>query len=91
MSSLFFSDAAGAWHAPTAPLSLIIRDLNITNISLVKIDCEGAEALILPTVGDALKSANFPPLFVATHQPFWPEGRVSEFAAAVSESVSIYR
>lgn len=61
-------------------ISDLFDEYKIENVSLVKIDIEGGEALILETVGPFLAERKIP-MVVAMHQPWWSRGIDPEWLA----------
>ncbi|WP_299887515.1 FkbM family methyltransferase [uncultured Lacinutrix sp.] len=57
----------------TISLYEFLKKENITKVDFIKIDVEGAEFKILPTLGKALKKCNYPTLYVSFHYHFLNE------------------
>jgi FkbM family methyltransferase len=58
------------------------------NVSLIKVDVEGAEFDLLPTMTSYLQE-NKPALFLSTHAPYLPSGR-AEAMAQLAQALAFY-
>ncbi|WP_299438764.1 FkbM family methyltransferase [uncultured Aquimarina sp.] len=66
-------DTENSLQLTTVPLLNFIEQERITQIDFIKMDVEGAEFSILPTIGSALKKINYPTLYVSFHYGFLNE------------------
>lgn len=57
-------------EVPCWSISDLFDEYQLKNVSLVKIDIEGAESIVLETVGPFLAELQIP-IIVAIHQPWW--------------------
>ncbi|SEQ12464.1 FkbM family methyltransferase [Flavobacterium urocaniciphilum] len=63
----------------TITFEKLIHDNNIANTSFIKIDIEGAEFLILPTLESTLSKLNYPTLYVSFHYNYLNENLYAKF------------
>lgn len=68
----------------TISLQEFIKKEKITRVDFLKIDVEGAEFLILPTLKDILEQTNYPTLYVSFHYSFLNE---NEYAKRISSKI----
>lgn len=62
----------------------LFAEFDIENVSLVKMDTEGAEAVILPTAIPFLVERGIP-LYVSLHEPWWSQPVLREWFDAFSD------
>ena len=74
MSSLQFSAAKTSWIVDGITFEDFIKENHILDFNFIKMDIEGGEALILPTMKNYLK-INKPVLYLSLHQPFFKNPR----------------
>jgi len=69
-----------------------VRLAGLTNLSLIKIDTEGAEVSLLPVAFDYLRQER-PSLWLSFHMPFWPDNidRDATFNQLFGTLASIYK
>ena len=76
-SSKVFDKFVGVaeWKAPCMPLHelLAAEHVDSTNISLLKIDTEGAELNLFPTLVPLLQDLGLPSIWFSLHSQFWVE------------------
>jgi FkbM family methyltransferase len=72
MSSMSYSTPRTAWSVDTITFEELLRDYSIAKCDFVKMDIEGAEALVLPTMSDFL-SVRKPDLHLSMHPQFFRE------------------
>lgn len=58
---------------PSMTLEYFLTNFKIEHIDFIKMDVEGAEFKILPTINEALKKVNYPTLFVSFHYNYLVE------------------
>lgn len=68
----------------TISLLEFITQEKITQVDFIKMDIEGAEFLILPTLKEFLEQSNYPTLYVSFHYSFLNE---NEYAKRVSSKI----
>ncbi len=89
MSSLLNAGAAGATDVLTIGWEQLAGAVDLSGVSLVKIDIEGAEFDVLPALLPWLERHR-PALFLSTHAPYLaPEAR-AERMRRLAESLSFY-
>ena len=74
MSSLQFSAAKTSWIVDGITFEDFIKENHILDFNFIKMDIEGGEALILPTMKNYLK-IHKPVLYLSLHQPFFKNPR----------------
>jgi FkbM family methyltransferase len=74
MSSLQFSAARTSWIVDGITFEDFIKENNIVDVNFIKMDIEGGEALVLPTMKNYLKTHK-PVLYLSVHQPFFKDPR----------------
>ena len=90
MTSLLNAEAAGGVDVVTLGWAEFARDADLSAVSLVKMDVEGAEFGLLPALLPWLQ-AQRPALYLSTHAPYLAAGERSAKMAALAESLSFYR
>lgn len=70
VSSLIFADSKTSWVVEGVTIDDFIKENNINDCNFIKIDIEGAEALILPSMKKFL-SKNKTELFLSMHPKFF--------------------
>lgn len=70
-STLRYDDSATSVQVPCLTVPQLFADHRIEDCCLVKMDIEGAEALILEQVAPLLAACGIP-LHLSTHEDFWP-------------------
>lgn len=68
----------------TISLLEFINKEKITRVDFIKVDIEGAEFLILPTIKEFLEKVNYPTLYVSFHYSFLNE---HEYAKRISSKI----
>lgn len=89
MTSLLNAGGAGATEVLTIGWDRFEAAADLSGVSLVKIDIEGAEFDVLPTLIPWLK-AQRPALFLSTHAPFLAPDMRRERMKALAESLEFY-
>jgi FkbM family methyltransferase len=70
MSSLLFADGPTAWRVPAVTLTQYLQDQGIDDCNFIKMDVEGAEALILPSIAELLNHTR-PTLCLSLHAKYF--------------------
>lgn len=87
MTSLLNAQAAGGADVVTLGWGAFLADTDLSAVSLVKMDVEGAEFDLLPALLPWLRTQR-PTLYLSTHAPYLSEGdraaRMAELARALS-------
>ena len=89
MTSLLNAEAAGGVDVVTLDWADFGRDADLSAVSLVKMDVEGAEFGLLPALLPWLR-AQRPALYLSTHAPYLAAGERAERMAALAQSLSFY-
>jgi len=89
MTSLLNAGADHGNDALTIGWDQFAGAVDLSAVSLVKMDVEGAEFDVLPTLIPWL-TAQRPALFLSTHAPFLPEDQRAPRIAALFEALSFY-
>jgi len=71
ISSIRFGDAKTSWVVPSRTFQQFIDDQGINDCNFIKMDIEGSEANVLPTMKRYLEEAH-PVLHLSMHPPFFP-------------------
>ncbi len=66
-------DAENSLKLETISLADFLDQENIQQVDFIKMDVEGAEFRILPTIGKAIEKVNYPSLYVSFHYSFLNE------------------
>ncbi|WAC03783.1 FkbM family methyltransferase [Lacinutrix neustonica] len=66
-------DKVHAFKIETISLFDFLENEHIQQVDFIKMDVEGAEFKILPTIGEALKKTNYPTLYVSFHYSYLNE------------------
>jgi FkbM family methyltransferase len=87
-SSLHYSDSKNSWIVDGITFEEFIKENNVTDCNFVKMDIEGGEIIILPTMKDFLKKEK-PTLYLSMHPIFFknPEDDTKK----IMEILSIYK
>ncbi len=88
-TSLLNPGGAGGADVLTLRFEQFAGAVDLSGVSLVKMDVEGAEFDILPTLLPWLR-AQRPALLLSTHAPFLPETERAKRMAALGEQLSFY-
>lgn len=89
MTSLLNVQAAGGADVVTLNWADFARDADLSAVSLVKMDVEGAEFALLPALIPWLKERR-PALYLSTHAPYLAAAERAEKMAALAEALSFY-
>ena len=89
MTSLLSDDAASGTDALTIGWDQFAGAVDLSGVSLVKMDIEGAEFDVLPTLLPWLKQHR-PALYLSTHAPFLPETERAARMRALADSLCFY-
>lgn len=89
MTSLLNADGTGGNDALTIGWDAFAHAVDLSAVSLVKMDIEGAEFGVLPTLIPWLKEHR-PALYLSTHAPFLDQNTRAERMAALAGSLSFY-
>lgn len=89
MTSLLNADAGHGHDVLTLGWDHFASSADLSAVSLVKMDIEGAEFSVLPALIPWLKQHR-PALFLSTHAPFLPEGERVATMAKLAEMLSFY-
>ena len=89
MTSLLNTGGDG-FSAVTLAWDTFAAQTDLSNVSLVKMDIEGAEFAVLPALVPWLKEAR-PALYLSTHAPFLDETARADALAGLAEVLSFYR
>jgi len=89
MTSLLNAEAAGGSDVVTLGWDSFAADADLSRVSLVKIDVEGAEFGLLPALRSWLE-AHRPALYLSTHAPYLAEDERAAQMAALAETLSFY-
>lgn len=90
MTSLLNADGPGGTDALTLGWDDFRGAADLSGVSLVKMDIEGAEFSVLPALLPWL-SEQRPALYLSTHAPFLPESARRPALAALAEQMSFYQ
>jgi len=71
-SSLKFADSNTSWIVDGITFETFVKDNNINDCNFIKMDIEGGETIVLPTMKDYLK-LNKPILFLSMHPIFFKD------------------
>jgi len=87
-SSLHYSDSKNSWIVDGITFEEFIKENNVKDYNFVKMDIEGGEIIILPTMKDFLKKEK-PTLYLSMHPIFFkdPESDTKK----IMEILSIYK
>lgn len=88
MTSLL-NDGGDGFSAVTLAWDVFAAQTDLSAVSLVKMDIEGAEFMVLPALIPWLKTQR-PVLYLSTHAPFLPEAERPAAMAKLAEALSIY-
>ena len=66
-------DTENSLEVETISLADFLEKENIPQVDFIKMDVEGAEFRILPTIGKALEKVNYPTLYISFHYSFLNE------------------
>lgn len=66
-------DAENSLELETISLGDFLEKENIQKVDFIKMDVEGAEFKILPTIGKAIEKVNYPTLYISFHYSFLNE------------------
>ncbi|WP_433991509.1 FkbM family methyltransferase [Kordia algicida OT-1] len=66
-------DAENSLELETISLADFLEKENIQKVDFIKMDVEGAEFKILPTIGKAIEKINYPTLYISFHYSFLNE------------------
>lgn len=88
MSSILFSNSEKRLFVESVTFEEFVAKNKIKNCNFIKIDIEGGEAIILPTM-KAYLQRNKPVLFLSLH-PFWFRDRVND-SRKIIEVLKIYK
>ncbi|MEM7441660.1 MAG: FkbM family methyltransferase [Pseudomonadota bacterium] len=83
-------DGAHGTDALTIGWDQFAAHVDLSNVSMVKMDTEGAEFSVIPTMLDWLKTVR-PALFLSTHTPYLPAEQRRESMADLLKSLEFYR
>ncbi len=89
MTSLLNADARGGTDVVTLDWDAFARDADLSAVTLVKIDVEGAEFDLLPALLPWLR-AQRPALYLSTHAPYLDAADRAAKMAALAEGLSFY-
>lgn len=89
MTSLLNAGGANGSDVLTIGWAHFAGSVDLANVSLVKIDIEGAEFDVLPALLPWLKMQR-PALLLSTHAPFLPPKERAERMAALADMLSFY-
>ena len=66
-------DKVSSFKIKTTTLNKFIETHNIKQVNFIKIDIEGAEFFILPTIKQAIETLQYPDLYISFHTSFLNE------------------
>lgn len=89
MTSLLNGEGRGGTDALTIGFRAFAASVDLSRVSLVKIDIEGAEFDVLPTMVPWLK-AHRPALYLSTHAPFLDAATRTERMARLADALAFY-
>jgi len=89
MTSLLNAGASGGTDVVTLDWASFAGDVDLSRVSLVKIDIEGAEFDLLPALQPWL-AAQRPALYLSTHAPYLPRAARAARMAALAEGLDFY-
>jgi FkbM family methyltransferase len=69
-SSLIFADSKTSWIVEGITFNEFVKENTILDCNFIKMDIEGGEAIVLPTMGEYLEK-NKPVLYLSIHPPFF--------------------
>jgi len=72
MSSLLFADSRTSWFVDGITFPEFIRENNITDCNFIKMDIEGGELIVLPSMQDYLEKEK-PILYLSMHPHFFKD------------------
>ncbi|MGV6803102.1 MAG: FkbM family methyltransferase [Ruegeria sp.] len=88
-TSSLLHDAAHGTDALTIAWDQFATATDLSDVSLVKMDIEGAEFAVLPTLTDWLKD-HCPAFYLSTHAPILPATERASAMANLADSLSFY-
>lgn len=88
-SSIHFGNANTNWRVPAITFDHFLKKYSIKNYNFIKMDTEGAEAVILPQMAQMLK-VDKPTLFLAIHCPFFKE-TLTESMSNIISVLNLYK
>jgi FkbM family methyltransferase len=88
MSSLLFADSKTSWVVDGITFDDFIKNNNITDCNFIKMDIEGGEAFVLPTMENYLK-IHKPVLYLSIHPCFFENPR--EDIKKVIDVLEVYK
>lgn len=89
MTSLLNADGGHGHDVLTLGWADFAGSVDLSGVSLVKMDIEGAEFAVLPTLLDWLKDQR-PALFLSTHAPFLEQDTRADRMLALFDALSFY-
>ena len=93
MSSLLGGILPGVpqWSVPCTPLPQLVRDEGLLpgEISLIKMDIEGAESTVFPSLGPWLKEQGLPTIWLSLHCAWWNED--TDVKKRIIATMSLYK
>lgn len=89
MTSLLNAEAAGGTDVVTLDWQAFATDTDLSAVSLVKMDVEGAEFGLLHALLPWLKAAR-PALYLSTHAPYLPEDQRAARMGKLARQLSFY-
>lgn len=89
-TSSLLNDGAHGTDAITIGWDAFSASVDLSNVSLVKMDIEGAEFSVLPSLLPWLQE-NRPALYLSTHAPFLPQEERVARMTSLFESLSFYK
>lgn len=88
-TSLLQNEAQYFVHVLAITWAEFVQKAQPENVSLIKIDTEGAEFDLVPTMREYLED-NRPALFLSTHAPYLDEAKRMDAMAALLDALSFY-
>lgn len=88
MSSVMFEESERSFDVECTTLQSFLRENKIEDCNFIKMDIEGGEAIVLPSIKDYLK-AEKPTIQLSIHPQFFPDRR--EMESELSEIMGAYR
>jgi FkbM family methyltransferase len=72
-----------SWTAPCMPLGELLQAADVVagDVSLIKIDTEGAELFLLPALMPTLRALGMPTVYLSIHPQFWNKENTVQFEA----------
>jgi len=86
-SSMLFENPSCAWEVPGITLDSFFEEHKITECSLLKIDIEGGESLVIPSAREVLEKHR-PTIYLSLHAPLMHDSRGD--IEKIVESLSMY-